>query len=211
MSVITISRQYASGGSVIAALVGERLDWPVIDNDFIDRVAERAGLSKEEVQEHEERVPSLVERLADALAISSPEVFVSTGEAPDARLGYDERMVKATQMVIDQLAAAEPHVVMVGRGAQAALAGRPDALHVFVVGSLESRIAAATERLGLARDEAKEKIEKVDEGRRRYVKAHYDRRWDNPANYHLVFNSGVFSYEQCANLIVQAAGMRGWT
>ena len=127
MSIITISRQYASGGSVIAALVGERLGWPVIDNDFIDRVAERADLSTEEVEEHEERVPSLVERLADALAISSPEVFVSTGEAPDARLGYDERMVKATQAVIDQLAATEPHVVMVGRGAQAALAGRPDA------------------------------------------------------------------------------------
>ena len=210
MPIITISRQFASGGSIIAELVGERLDWPVIDNDFIDRVAERAGLSKEEVEEHEERVPSLIERLADALSISSPEVFVSTPEPPDARLGNDERMLRATQVVIDQLTEAEPNIVMVGRGAQACLAERGDALHVFIVGSREDRIAAAMARLGLSADEAAHKLDKTDDGRRRYVKAHYDRRWDDPANYHAVFNTGIFTYEQCAELTTQAARLRGW-
>lgn len=187
------------------------MGWPVIDNDFIDRVAERAGLSKAEVEEHEERVPSLIERLADALSISSPEVFVSTGEPPDARLGNDELMLRSTQAVIDQLAETEPNVVMVGRGAQAVLAGRGDALHVYVVGARENRIGAAMEKLGLSRQDAEDKVDKTDEGRRRYVKAHYDRRWDDPANYHLVLNTGVFSYEQCAELVVQAAQMRGWS
>ena len=51
MSIITISRQFASGGSMIAESVGQQLGWSVIDNEFIDRVAERAELSKEEVEE----------------------------------------------------------------------------------------------------------------------------------------------------------------
>lgn len=210
MPVITISRQFASGGSVIAETIGERLGWPVIDNDFIDRVAERAGLTKEEVEEHEERVPSLIERLADALSISSPEVFVSTGEPPDARLGNDERMLRATQAVIDQVIETEPNIVMVGRGAQACLEDRADALHVYIVGSRETRVEAAVKRLGLSVKEAEDQIDKIDEGRRRYVKAHYNRRWDDPANYHLVFNTSVFSYDQCADLTVAAARMRGW-
>jgi cytidylate kinase len=210
MPVITISRQFASGGSTIAELVGEILDWPVLDNDFIDRVAERAGLSKEEVEEHEERVPSLIERLADALAISSPEVFVATGES-DARLGNEERMLRATQAVIDQLVEEDSNHVMVGRGAQAVLAGRPDALHVFIVAPRHVRIKAAMERLQMTREEAEDQLDKIDQGRRRYVKAHYDREWEDPVNYHLVLNTGIFSYEQCADLIVRAARTQDWS
>ena len=209
MSIITISRQFASGGSIIAESVGQQLGWSVIDNEFIDRVAERAELSKEEVEEHEERVPSLIERLAEALSISAPEVFVPTGEASGARFGSEERMLRATQAVIDQLVETEPNVVMVGRGAQACLAGRDDALHIFVVASREKRIVAAVERLQLSADEAAQRIDKTDDGRRRYVRAHYDRQWEDPMNYHMVLNTGVFSYEQCADFVVQAARLRG--
>ena len=51
MRVITVSRQYGSGGSVIAKMVADRLDWTIVDNDFVDRVAERVGLPPEEVAE----------------------------------------------------------------------------------------------------------------------------------------------------------------
>ena len=85
MPVITISRQYGSGGSHVARLVAARTGWQLIDNEFVDRVAEQAGLSRSEVEEREERVPTLVERLARALASSSPEVFVAAAEAPESR------------------------------------------------------------------------------------------------------------------------------
>ena len=209
MPVITVSRQYASGGSAIAALVSERLAWPVIDNDFVDRVAQRAGLSTQEVESQEERVPSLMERLAGALAISSPEVFVSTGEGLDARLGNEERMVRATEAVITQ-ATQEGNLIIVGRGAQAHLAERDDALHVFIVGPREHRIRAAMERLGMTEDQATEAVDRADEGRRRYVKTYYDRHWEDADNYHLVLNTGVFSCEQCADLIVTGVRLRGW-
>jgi cytidylate kinase len=209
VAVITISRQYAAGGSLVAAQVAEQLGWPVIDNDLVDRVAEQAGLPKSEVEEQEERVPSLLERLAAALAISSPEVFVSTGEGPDTRLGNEERMVRATEAVMTQ-AAQDGDLVVVGRGAQAHLAEREDALHVFIVAPRDKRITAAMERLGMSRDEATDAVDGTDDGRRRYVKTYYDRHWEDAENYHLVLNSGVFTYEQCTEMVVAAARMRGW-
>jgi cytidylate kinase len=210
MPVITISRQYGSGGSSIAQLLADRLGWVLIDNEFVDRVAERAGLSRQEVQAQEERVPSLMERLADALAISSPEVFVATGEPPATGLGTEERVVRATEAVIAQAVQEQGRLILVGRGAQACLAQRKDTLHVYIVAPRDARIEAAMKRLGMDRAAAQEYVDKTDDGRRRYVKTHYARRWDDAANYHLVLNTGAFTHEQCADLVVAAAAIRGW-
>lgn len=211
MPVITISRQYASGGSDIARLVAERLGWPLVDNEFVDRVAERAGLSPEEVEEREERVPGMVERLARALALSSPEVFVATGEPPDARFSTEDELVKVTEALINQIVQDESHVILVGRGAQAYLAERIDTLHVYIVAPREIRIEAAMSRFEMSRADAEESVDRADDGRRRYVKQHYGRQWDHPANYDLVINTGRFSYEEAATLVVEAASLRGWT
>ena len=67
MPFITISRMYGSAGSEVAERVAAALGWSLFDNAVIDKVAERSGLTRAEVTEREERVPSLVERLASAL------------------------------------------------------------------------------------------------------------------------------------------------
>jgi cytidylate kinase len=66
------------------------------------------------------------------------------------------------------------------------------------------------ERLSVDRKEAERATRELDEGRRRYVKAYYGRRWDDPANYDLILNSVPFSYEQCAEIIETAVRVRGW-
>src|SRR5437879_4765631 len=91
--VITITRQYASGGSDIARLVAVGLDWTVIDNEFVDQVAQRAGLSAAEVAQREERAPGLLERLARTLAVASPEMFISSAAVP--RVEQDEVLIVA--------------------------------------------------------------------------------------------------------------------
>ena len=80
MSVVTISRQYASGGSSIAGIVAARLGWTLIDNEFIGLVAKRAGRSAEEVERCEERVESIVDRLARTLSVAAPETFLAVGD-----------------------------------------------------------------------------------------------------------------------------------
>ena len=82
--LITISRQFGAGGSEVARRVAAALGWSVVDNEFIDKVAARAGLAPEEVAEREERVLSFVERLALTMATSAPELFPpDTGTAED--------------------------------------------------------------------------------------------------------------------------------
>ncbi len=195
---------------MVASMVAERLGWQLVDNELIDRVAAQAGLPPQEVAAREERVPALIERIARALAISSPEVFVTTGEPAEARFDREADLVRATEAVIAETVRDTPKLILVGRGAQACLAQREDSLHIFLVAPVEDRVAAAITRLGLTRAEAKERVEQTDTGRRRYVKTYYDRDWDNAANYHLVINTGVFDYEQAAHLVVEAARMRGW-
>ena len=77
MAVITISRLYGSGGSEVAQRVADTLGWELLDNAIVDAVAARLDMSAEEVEAREERVPSLVERLASAMTLGSPEMLIS--------------------------------------------------------------------------------------------------------------------------------------
>ena len=82
MTVIALARHYGAGGSAVARSVAERLGWTLVDNDFIDRVADRAGLPPQEVADREETAPSLIDRLAQSLAATSPDVFVASSTTP---------------------------------------------------------------------------------------------------------------------------------
>jgi cytidylate kinase len=208
MPVITVSREYASGGSEIARRVAQRLGWELVDNEFVERVARLAGLPREEVAQHEERVTTFMERLAGTLSGTAPELFMAAPAEVAAPPSEDE-IVKQTERVIAE-AVRHDHVILVGRGAPACLGQGEGTLHVFVVAPLPVRIARAAERLKVDTKEAERTLRERDEGRRRYVKTYYGRRWDDPANYHLVLNTGALSFEECAGMIEAAVRLRGW-
>ncbi len=203
MAVITISRQFASGGAKIAKMVADRLGWTLIDKEFVDRVAERVGLPPEEVAIREERVPSMLERLAKTLAVSSPEAFLTTAEYTADNAQPAEEIVRMTNAVIKE-AAEHGDVVLVGRGAQACLAQQHGVIHVRIVAPKDYRVRAATERLKLSHKEAERTVNSIDQDRKAYVQAHYKRNWEDAANYHLVINSARLPNEVAVNLIVEA-------
>ena len=206
--LITITRQFASGGSDIAQLVATQLGWTVIDNEFVDEVARRAGLPATEVAQREERAPSLLERLARTLAVSSPEMFVTTAGVP--RLDDDEAtIVKIAERIITE-AAQHGRVVLVGRGAQALLAQRPDALHVYVVASKAWRRQVAVDRLGADPASVEKLVDETDRQRDGYVKTHYGRARQAPENYDLVVNAERLGFTGAADLVVAEAKRRGW-
>ena len=144
MPIVTVSRMYGSGGSEVAARVASALGWSLLDNAMVEAVAERLGVSAAEVSAREERVPSLAERLAETLALGSPELL--TPVSKPAILPTEDRMLEVTRRVIAEAAARGPAVI-VGRGAQMMLAERADALHVFCVAPLEELVARARDRL----------------------------------------------------------------
>ena len=207
--VITITRQYASGGSDIARLVASQLEWTVIDNEFVDEVARRAGLPAEEVAQREERAPGLLERLARTLAVASPEMFIASTAVP--RVEQDEAtIVQMTERVIAE-AAAHGRIVLVGRGAQAVLARRPDALHVYIVASKPWRMTLAVERLGVDPADVERVVDETDRRRDHYVTAHYGRHRQDMVNYDLVVNAEKLGLDGAAAVIVSEAKRRRWS
>jgi cytidylate kinase len=205
--LITVTRQYASGGSDIARLVAKALGWTLIDNEFVDQVARRAHLPAAEVAQLEERAPGLLERLARTLAAASPEMFISTSAPP---VEADEAtIVKMTERVIAE-AATEGRVVLVGRGAQAMLAQRDNALHAYVIASKPFRRKLAVERLGADAANVDRVVDETDKQRDHYVTSHYGRDRQDLTSYDLVLNAERLGFEGAAALVMAEAKRRGW-
>jgi cytidylate kinase len=207
--VITITRQYGAAGSEIGRSAAATLGWDVIDNEFVDEVARRAGLPPAEVAQRDERAPGLLERIARALAIGSPELFLSAAAEPTAERA-EATIVRMTERVIAE-AAAHGRVVLVGRGAQALLAQRGDALHVYVVARLAWRERQAIERLGADPAHVAKLLAETDARRDQYVRTYYGRSRTDVANYDLIVNTERLGVEGAAGLIVADARRRGWS
>ena len=210
--LITITRQYAAGGSEIAKHVATELSWTVIDNEFVDEVARRAGLPPDEVAQKEERAPGLLTRIARNLAAASPEMSAGTTAGttalPEAE-AEEATIVTITERVITE-AAGHGRAVLVGRGAQALLARRPNALHVYLVGPNARRIEMAVEHLGVARADVERVLEDTDRDRDRYVRAHYGRSRQDATHYDMVLNTQRLGFRGAGEVVVAEARRREW-
>jgi cytidylate kinase len=199
---ITISREFGAGGSSVAQMVADRLRWRVVDNQVLEEVARRAGLSPDDVARREERGPSFIERLARALSAATPELL--TNDQVDPPEADEARLVKVTEQVVND-ACEEGPAVLVGRAAVALLSRREDALHVRLVAPVANRIRVIAERFGIGDEEAERRIKATDANRDRYHRQWYHRDWRDPVNYHLTCNTGRLGLERTADLIVALA------
>lgn len=205
--LITISRQYAAGGAVVAQRVAEALRWSVVDSEFIEQVAARAGLPPEEVARLEERPPTFMERLARATALELPDLFMPT--AGPVEEFEEAKLVRITRNLVSDLAR-EGRMVIVGRAAAAVLGEAVDALHTRVVGPREFRIRTAVDLLGVDPGQAGKLLDETDRNRARYHREFYDRDWNDPVHYHMVLNTGWLGFDGAAELIVARARALGW-
>ncbi|HET9385782.1 MAG TPA: cytidylate kinase-like family protein, partial [Gemmatimonadales bacterium] len=119
-------------------------------------------------------------------------------------------LVSTTEHVIAE-AGRSGNVILVGRGAQAVLATRPNALHVYVVASKPFRKQVAIERLGVSPAEADKAILETDARRDEYVKTHYGRDRQDLTQYDLVLNTERLGFAGAAAVIASEMGRRGWT
>lgn len=203
--IITISRQYGAGGSEIARRVATALGWGLVDNDVVDKVAQRAGMSAEEVAQHDERAPGFIERLARTLATSAPDV-ITTQETPMPGR-TEEMLVRLTESVVAEIAE-QDQVVLVGRAAPAVLGRKAGTLHVKMVAPKPWRISVAARRLGVDLKAAEKTLDDTDNNRRRYHRTFYNRDWDDPCNYDMVLNTEALGYDEAVEVIVGRAKWR---
>jgi CMP/dCMP kinase len=205
MPIVTISRMFGSGGSEVAARVADDLGWALLDNDIAERVAARLGRTPVEVQAIEERIPSLAERLADALALGSPEIVSPNLSAPLPPT--EERLLEVTERVIDD-AIARGSVVLVGRGAQSYLAKRTDTLHVLCYAPKPALVARVMQRDNIELAEATKRVDDTNKRREQYVRRYWHRNWLEPENYHLCLNTEFLGIDGTADLVTQVVRER---
>lgn len=205
MSLITISRMYGSGGSEIAARVAAALGWQLFDNAFVEEVARRLGVPVADVEAREERVPTLAQRLATALALSAPEILPGPGTAtlPPS----EDRLVEVTTHLIRETMQ-RGHAVLVGHGAQAVLAEQDDVLHVFCCAPRPALVARVAARLRISAGEAEHRVDETNRQREQYVRRYYDRSWSSPASYHLCLNTEWLGVAGASEIVVRVARRR---
>lgn len=202
MPIVTVSRQYGSGGSEVAARIARTLGWALLDNAVIDAVASRTGLSVAEVAAREERMPSLVERVASAMTMSTQEMLapLASAKLPPS----DERLLDVTRRVIEE-AAERGSVVIVGRGAQMTLGSRGDVFGIFCYAPVEALARRIMARDRLDHAAAVRRVREVNNQRAEWTRSHWGREWERMENYHLCVNTDLLGIDLAAEIAADAA------
>jgi cytidylate kinase len=183
--VLTVNREYGSGGGRIAQTIAERLGWKLLDRDIIDAIAYNAHVDARLVQRYDEHIVSWLRRLnQQAMRGAALAAGIELGE--NAVFDADE-MVKISQKVIEE-AWSEGNCVIVGRGAQCVLQCKPDVFHAFVYAPVKARIARLKKRLDPGVN-AEERVHTVDAERAKYLQQYFGKNWCNMHLYDLMLCS----------------------
>lgn len=193
-SIITISREFGSGGRSIGKLVAEKLGYRFYDRELVKEVAKRSGFSPEFIEESGEYA-SAKSSLLFALATANQY-------AADALSMHDKLYIEQTRL-IEELAE-QGNCVIVGRCADYVLRDRKDCLHVFIHADMESRARHIVERYGHTEKSPEKRLTEKDQRRKVYYKNYTGRIWGQAQNYDICLNSGVLTEESCAEIIVAA-------
>lgn len=199
--IITINRQYGSGGREIGKKLAEQFGIPFYDNEIISRAAKETGFSEAAFQTVEDKATnSLLYSIAMGM-----NVFTNQ-DVGFAGLSLDDRIFLAQSNVIRKVAEEGPCVI-VGRCADYILRDLDDVVNVFISADLDFRIQRSIQVDHIAQDHAAETVAKKDKSRGNYYRYHTGDRWDNLFNYSLTIRSdlaGVDKTVECIKQYVQS-------
>ena len=193
--IVSISRLFGAGGSSLAAALGERLGWRVLDRELVAAVARRLHRPQSEIEAVDEQVLGPWERAAAYASAAFPEMPV-----PPLVAYLDAGVVAAVEAVLRE-AAEEGPCIVVGHGAQCIFQDRRDALHLRLVAPVEKRTAVAAARLQVDPDAAAKRVRQADEERRAYLRQVHGVDGADPLLYDLVLNTQFISISEAADLV----------
>ncbi len=184
IAVVTVEREYGSGGAIIARRLAEHLGWKLWDEDLTAEIARVAQVDQRVAASCDERVDSLLYRLFKVYARGSYERALPIGEA---RPFDTDRMFSTLERVIHDVSSRGPCVI-VGRGSTYFLRERPDAFHVFVYASVEEKLRRL-KGIGKSEKEARQLIEEIDRDRAAFIRHYFGSEWPYRPLYNLMINS----------------------
>ena len=188
--IITISREFGSGGRFIGEEVAKKLGIAYYDKNIIGQIAEKSGLSPEYIQENAELSPK---KGLFAYAFSGRDI---TGKS------VEDMVYEAQRNIILELAEKEPCVI-IGRNADYILQDRDDVLNVFIHGDMPEKIKHITGLYNVKEKEAVKMMADTDKRRRTNYNFYTDQNWGKASNYTLCLNSSQLGYDRCEMIIME--------
>lgn len=184
--IITISREFGSGGGTIGRLVARKLGIPCYNQELIDKIAEESGFYKEYVDEHTEDAAS------GWFGLVNNRDFYGRSTQDD--------LFAVQARVIREVAEQGPCII-VGRCADYILRDHKDLLTVYIHASRQKRAERIVQEYGETDQEPMQRLHDKDRKRKAYYQLYTDRKWGAVENYHIALDSGVLGIERCAEII----------
>ena len=184
--VITIAREYGSGGRYIGRLIADKLGIKFYDKDFVTTLSEQTGLSEEYIENNEQRRNTL-----DAL---NNGYYFNLSNS-------DELFVRESKL-IKELAEKESCVI-IGRCSDFILKDNEDTINIFVYSNMEDKVKRVVERYGINQKDAEKEIKNIDKQRSNHYKHYTGKKWGENQNYDLCINSDALGVEKSADLICE--------
>ncbi len=208
MPVITISREYGSGGKEVARRVCEMLGYTYFDKNLMLRVAAEVGLSEEEVIDFSEdtyKMRNLLERIFDRRRMGSDAWESEPGASRPLQVEFLNE-AQCVNLAKDTIIGAykRDNVVILGRGGQAILRENAGVLHVRLTAPQGARALRVQARENIDLGEANALVRRRDNAADAYLKRFFDIDWEHPLLYHLIINTGKWDPEDAAEMIVHA-------
>ena len=182
--IITIAREYGSGGRYIGRLVAEKLGLKFYGKEFIQKLAQKTGLSEEYIENSEQK--------REALDNLNNGYYAGMNNA-------DELYVHEANLIKE--IARKESCVIIGRCADFVLRDRKDVTKLFIYNDMESKIKRATKYYGLDKQKAEKEIAKINKLRANHYKYYTEKEWNDHSNYDLCINSDALGVEKSAELI----------
>ena len=184
--VITLSREYGSGGRYVARLIADKLGIKLYDKDFVIKVAEETGLSQEYIEQNEQK----------------RSTFAPLNNGYYSEFNNSDELFAKESELIKEIADKESCVI-IGRCADSILADKPNVVKVFVYSDMEDKIKRATKYYGMNKQKAEKEIERIDKQRGNHYKYYTGKEWKDFANYDICVNSDALGVEKTADMICQ--------
>lgn len=196
--VITIAREYGSGGLMLGKLLAKRLGVDYYDHDIIDETAKKLGYTTEFVRENEQNISN--SKLWE-LIFTDKSIPISMNPS------HDDAIFVSESRIIRNLAMKEPCVI-IGRCANWILRNDNKAFRIFVTSNREDAVRRVMKKDGIDAEAAGKRIEQINTGRNNHYFQYTGRRWTDARDYDLVVNTSVLGLEECADIVVECIEKR---
>lgn len=194
-TIITIERQYGSGGSIIGKLAAEKLGVNCYNRQILEMTAEKCGISAEYLESAEESVPTSF--LYSLLLSANP------ARAVEDNLPLSDKVFLMESRIISEIAEKEQSFVIVGRCGSYILEEK-GCFSVFIYAPREARLQRAIDEYGIPANKAESIMKKADKRRESFFNVNTGRSWQDKDTYTLCLNSAELGDELCAEIIVKA-------